>query len=269
MKDEEGRQIATVKAFNVAEKRVKEMNTKLTEAEREKKNAEAAFEGAERQAKIQRKQLCQAENELVVAREQIKVLKKKLEDAEKAKDQAKQDGYDVGVAKNEKAFRAKVSGVCRVYCLQVWNEALNLAGVEASWALKRAQNVYYPPAIEASGSSASQDDVAPKGMSPIEEIPTKDLPPPSSPPKRAEQTNAPEKGKEVPKEVAPKMTKSSNAPKDSSKGGMVSQSHELVLATLPIHAKEEPKGKGLASSATATAQPAKAPKDKLIIKMKP
>ena len=40
------------------------------------------------------------------------MLKKKLEDAEKAKDQAEQDGYDVGVAKNEKAFRAKVSGVC-------------------------------------------------------------------------------------------------------------------------------------------------------------
>ena len=36
----------------MAEKRVKEMNTKLTEAEREKKNVEAAFEGAERQAKI-------------------------------------------------------------------------------------------------------------------------------------------------------------------------------------------------------------------------
>ena len=31
-----------------------------------------------------------------MAREQIKVLKKKLDDAEKAKDQAEQDGYDMG-----------------------------------------------------------------------------------------------------------------------------------------------------------------------------
>ena len=65
------------------------------------------------------------------------------------------------------------------------------------------------------------------------------------------------------------MIKSSNAPKDSSKGGVVSQSHKLVLATLPVPTKEEPKGKGLASLATVTAQPAKTPKDKLVIKMKP
>ena len=45
------------------------------------------------------------------------MLKKKLEDAEKAKDQTKQDGYDVGVAETEEAFKAEVSGVCRAYCL--------------------------------------------------------------------------------------------------------------------------------------------------------
>jgi len=97
----------------------------------------------------------------------------------------------MGVVKTEKALRAKVLGVCRAYCLQVWNEALNLAGVEASSALRRAKNVYYPPTIRAPGFSASQDDVALKGMSPIEEVLTKDLPPPSSPPKGAEQTSAP------------------------------------------------------------------------------
>ena len=58
MKDKEGRQIAVVEAFNVVEKRVKELNAKLTEAEREKKSAEPALEGAERQAETQRKQLC-------------------------------------------------------------------------------------------------------------------------------------------------------------------------------------------------------------------
>ena len=78
------------------------------------------------------------------------------------------------------------------------------------------------------------------------------------------------KEKENPKEVSPKILKPSTAPKDSSKGGVVSQSHELVSATFPIPAKEELKGKGPASSvATTTAQPAKTPKDKLVIKMKP
>ena len=49
-KDEEGRQVAVVEAFNVAEKRVKELNAELIEAEREKKSAKAALEGIERQA---------------------------------------------------------------------------------------------------------------------------------------------------------------------------------------------------------------------------
>ena len=57
MKDEESRRIVVIEAFNVAEKRVKELNTKLTEAEREKKSVEAALERAERQAETQRKQL--------------------------------------------------------------------------------------------------------------------------------------------------------------------------------------------------------------------
>ena len=50
MKDEEGKRIVAVEAFNVVEKRVKELNAKLTKAEREKKNTEATLEGAKRQA---------------------------------------------------------------------------------------------------------------------------------------------------------------------------------------------------------------------------
>ena len=48
MKEEEGRQVTAVEAFNVAEKRVKELNAKLTKVERDKKSVEAALEGAER-----------------------------------------------------------------------------------------------------------------------------------------------------------------------------------------------------------------------------
>ena len=58
MKDEESRQIAAIEAFNVVEKRVKELNAKLTEVEREKKSVEVALEGVERQVETQRKQLC-------------------------------------------------------------------------------------------------------------------------------------------------------------------------------------------------------------------
>ena len=69
---------------------------------------------------------------------------KKLEEAEKAKEQAEQEGYNIRVAKTEDALKAKVMGVCRHYCLHVWNEALDQARVEASFALRRAENVYYP-----------------------------------------------------------------------------------------------------------------------------
>ena len=60
-----------------------------------------------------------------------------------------QDGYEVGVAETEEALRVKVLEVCRYYCLQVWNEALNQAGVEAFSALRRAESAYYPPTIRA------------------------------------------------------------------------------------------------------------------------
>lgn len=50
MKEEESRCIAVVDAFNVAEKRIQKLKNKLTKAERDKKSAEVALEGAERQA---------------------------------------------------------------------------------------------------------------------------------------------------------------------------------------------------------------------------
>ena len=69
---------------------------------------------------------------------------KAKEQAKRARDQSEQDGYDVGMAAIEEALRAKVSRVCRTYCLQVWNETLNQVGVEVSSILRNAESVYYP-----------------------------------------------------------------------------------------------------------------------------
>ena len=58
--------------------------------------------------------------------------------------------------------------------------------------------------------------------------------------------------------------------KDPSKEKETSHNMEIVLATHPIPIKEDLKGKGLASSTAASAQPTKLPtKDKFVIKMKP
>ena len=62
---------------------------------------------------------------MAIAKEQITALGKKLEEAEKARDQAEQEGYDIRVAETEDALRAEVVGVCRHYCLQVWNKAFD------------------------------------------------------------------------------------------------------------------------------------------------
>ena len=62
MKEEEARCIEAVDTFNVVEKRIQELTTKLNESDRDKKSAETALEGVERQAKSLRKQLRQAED---------------------------------------------------------------------------------------------------------------------------------------------------------------------------------------------------------------
>ena len=263
------RRIVIVEAFRVANKKSQELTTKLTKAERDKKSVEAALDGAKKQAEAQRKQLHQAKADLATTRDQIKALSKKLEEAEKAKDQVEQDGYEVGVAKIEEAFRAEVSEVCRYYCLQVWNEALNQAGVKASSALRKAESMYYPPGIRALGSSGFKTDTAFKEADVGNESPTKTLPLVQSPSKEVELPEVAEKPAGVTKEVAYDAIQPPVAPKDQSKEKEVPHNMEIILATLPIPTKEDLKDKSLASSKATSTQPGKTSKDKLVIKIKP
>ena len=166
----------------MVEKSNQELKKKLQEEERERKSAAAALESAKKQAKDQRIRLHSTEDQLAISKTQIAALKKKLEEAEKARelvekarDQAEQDGYDLGVAKAEETLR-KVSGVRRTYSSQVWFEALNQAGVKASSVLRRADRVYYAPAIREFGLSGSRIDtpseVAEVGKDSIVTIPS-------------------------------------------------------------------------------------------------
>ena len=95
--------------------------------------------------------LCQTENQLAASKGQIVTLKKKMEEAEKAREQAKkardqaeQEGYDIGMTETKETLRAEVSRVCRNYCLQVWNEALNQAKVEASSVFRKGKECILP-----------------------------------------------------------------------------------------------------------------------------
>ena len=101
----------------MAEKSNQELKSKLIEAQTDKKSAKATLDSTKRQAEGQRVLFCQAEDQLIASKEQIIALKKKLEEVEKAKDQAQQDGYHIGVIETEQALRADVLGVCRNYYL--------------------------------------------------------------------------------------------------------------------------------------------------------
>ena len=80
----------------------------------------------------------------------------------------------------------------------------------------------------------------------------------NSPPKEVEQVKAAEKEKDTTKGVALEATKPPAAPKDPSKDKEVTQSLEIVLATLPIPTREDSKSKGPVSTTAATAKPTKA-----------
>ena len=45
-------------------------------------------------------------------------------EAECSKEKAEEEAYDLGVAETQATLKAQVPGVYRLYCSQVWNEAL-------------------------------------------------------------------------------------------------------------------------------------------------
>ena len=86
----------------------------------------------------------QAEKSKVEAEKARAEAKKARAAAEKARDEIEQKGYDLRVAETKEALRVEVLVVCRIYCAQTWDEALNRAGVEASSELRKPKNVFYP-----------------------------------------------------------------------------------------------------------------------------
>ena len=86
MKEEEGRRNAAVEAFNLAKKSIQELKNKLLEEERERKSTAATLDSAERQVEGQRVLLHKVEDQLAASKAQIVVLKKKMEEAEKARE---------------------------------------------------------------------------------------------------------------------------------------------------------------------------------------
>ena len=171
-----------MQTLTIAENSNAELKKKLAAEEQAQKSVDLALKGAERQAESQRKLVCKANDQLAASKEQVAILRKKLEEAqrlrdqvekarakaekakseaERARDGAEQHNYDVGVAETEDALRAEVPSVCRAYYAQTWEEALNRVGIDASSELRKSENVFFPLAIRAPGFVSSQKGVAP------------------------------------------------------------------------------------------------------------
>ena len=169
------------------------------------------------------------------------------------------------MAETEDALRVEVPEVCRLYCAQVWGEALNQARVKASFALRKVENIYYPKAIWPPSSSNSNANISLEVADPEKIGSKKALPSFGSPPKVAKQPGVNEKEAEVTKGVLPDATKPSVVPQDPTKDNEASKM-EIVLATLPIPAKGNPKGTNQGSSDAVAQQPKAPPYGKIVIK---
>ena len=93
--------------------------------------------------------------------------------------------------------------------------------------------------------------------------------PPSSdiPPKVAEQPRVNGKKAKVTKGMAPDATKPPTAPQDPTKDKEAPKM-EIVLVTLPLPAKGDPKGTGQGSSEAAVPKSKAPPQGKIVIKKK-
>ena len=141
----------------------------LKEAIQERDSASAGLDGAQKQAEEYTKRLLEAEDQLRIAKEQINDLKKRLilaendkgmaeyardeamrakrevefakNEAEAAREMAEDEGYNAGVAETQASLKAQIPRVCRLYCSQVWEEALKRAGVDVSSDLWKAEHI--------------------------------------------------------------------------------------------------------------------------------
>ena len=169
------------------------------------------------------------------------------------------------MVETEEALKVEVSEVCRFYYLQVWNKAFDRPGNEASSAVRRAENVlpFSHPRHGLQGWLSLQGGRWRQGKPNQSSSHNQHLLRGGRVIWGCWEGSRPYQGS------GPGCPLPLDAPKEPSKEKKASQNMEIVLVTLPIPSKEDLKGKGPASTTTASTQTLKTQKDKLVIKMKP
>ena len=182
--NERSKRIDTVPTLKASDDDLAKAKEALKEAIRERDSASAGLNGTQKQAEEQIKRLLETEDQLQIAKDQISDLKKKLilaenakgvaeyarneavsakqeaefarNEAEAAKNKAEDEGYNTGVAKTQASLKTQIPGVCRLYCSQVWEEALKRVGMDASSDLWKTESIFYPPAIHEAAFASSK-----------------------------------------------------------------------------------------------------------------
>ena len=139
------------KALGVANHEKTQLAEKLKVVESARQSAEAGLKNAEAQAEDQHKELYTTQLNLATEQAAVLDLKAKLQKAEKALKVAQEAAkaaetlvYERGVLETKARLTAEVIVVCREYCAETYNQALDRAGIPADSDLRRVDQVYYP-----------------------------------------------------------------------------------------------------------------------------
>ena len=147
MRDAKAKQEAVERAHSNADKKLKDTIAQLAEVEKARRNVESALLGYEKQATEALEAQKKAENKLALTVVELKQENKQLETKEKEKVEAKQVAYDAGMTKATESLTTQLRDVTRAFCLEVWGQALSVAGVDAELELGAPDKVYYPPTL--------------------------------------------------------------------------------------------------------------------------
>ena len=136
------------KALGVANHKKTQLAEMLKAVERTQKSAEAGLKNAEAQAEDQRKELYTTQLNLATEQAVVLDLKDKLQKAEEALKVAQEattavetSAYERGVLEMEARLTAEVTVVCREYCAETYNQALDQAGILADSDLRRVDQM--------------------------------------------------------------------------------------------------------------------------------
>ena len=271
--DERKKRAMAIQTLSKSEQSLADAKKKLLAKEQACKSTESALEGYQKQAEDQGNRLHEANAELKKAREQVLALKKHLEEtqklreqaeksreetekakteAERAMNEAEQRDYEVGITETEEALRAEVPVVCRIYYAKTWDEALNRGGVEASFELRRPENVFYPEAIRPSDTPTLQVETTPSTVNLNEEVLPPSLPPPGQPDPAKEDTAPPEA--------------SSDRTAAASEAGVASLGFQQDLASTVLPAGGATKDKGQVTTVEVDKPASQAPKIQIKLK---